>query len=242
MRTCTLSNYLVIIYINGFHTLTVTYTFHKPLAQGNTSWECVIRRCGHCKARIKLSATAAFIAEVGEHSQAPSTIQCGVTKIKAGIKRCAETTNGTTQWVLSGVLLGISEGAATNLPPINNIQRTIHRRDIPVPPPPSLPRSLPLPSPPLPPIIRLHAQVTSFYFSIVEWENPNKCLYLDPQRLHVLHNNLHIGFVTERSKLSLKYFTNCTPYTQKLVMIFSCVCTLYFPTKLKPHTLNFFVK
>ena len=138
---------------NGF-----IYTFHKPLAQGNTSWECVMGRRSHCKARIKLSATDAFVAEVGEQLHAPSTIQCEVTKIKDGIKRRTETTNSTTQQVLSGALLGISEGSAANLPPINNIRRTIrsqrqtnenlppnpqHRRDIPVlppPPPPPPPR------------------------------------------------------------------------------------------------------
>ena len=101
------------------------YTYHKPLAQGATSWECVKRRHGHCKARVKLTATDDFIEAVHEHRHPPSDVLCEVAKVKAGVKRRAETTNERTQQVLAGELMGVSEGAAANLPPLSNMRRTI---------------------------------------------------------------------------------------------------------------------
>ena len=101
------------------------YRYHKPLAQGASSWECARRRNGDCKARIKLSTVDAFIESINEHSHPPSVAQCEVAKVKANIQRRAETTNETTQQVLAGELAGVSEAAAANLPSLHHIRRTI---------------------------------------------------------------------------------------------------------------------
>ena len=101
------------------------YTYHMPLAQGASSWECARRRNGDCKTRIKLSAVDAFIESINEHSHPPSVAQCEVAKVKANIKRRAETTKKTTQQVLAGELAGVSEAAAANLPSLHHIRRTI---------------------------------------------------------------------------------------------------------------------
>ena len=106
------------------------YVCQKPLANGATSGECVKRKGsknnpGYCNAKVKLSAVDAFIEAVNEHSHPPSQTQCEVAMVKAGIKRRAENSNDTTQQVLAGELVGVSEGAAANLPSIQNIRRTI---------------------------------------------------------------------------------------------------------------------
>ena len=54
------------------------YNFHKPLADGASSWECVRRRNGDCKARLKLSATDLFVAAINDHSHPPSHTQTEV--------------------------------------------------------------------------------------------------------------------------------------------------------------------
>ena len=76
---------------NGF-----LYMFQKTLAEDKTSWECVLRRKGQCKARIKLSANGDFLEETNVHTHAPSPAQCEVAKVKANIKRRAETTQDTS--------------------------------------------------------------------------------------------------------------------------------------------------
>ena len=67
------------------------------LAEGFTSWECVERRKGKCKAKVKLTDVYDFVAEINEHTHAPSPTNCELTKIRANIKRKAETTQDTTQ-------------------------------------------------------------------------------------------------------------------------------------------------
>ena len=90
------------------------------------SWECVKRRKGNCKAQLKLSVTEVYLASVNEHSPVSSKVQCEVAKVKARTKRRAESTNETTQQVLAGELMGISESAAANLPPLHHMRRIIH--------------------------------------------------------------------------------------------------------------------
>ena len=68
------------------------YIKQKDLAEGFTSWECVERRKGKCKAKVKLTAVYDFVAEINEHTHARSPTNCELTKIRANIKRKAETT------------------------------------------------------------------------------------------------------------------------------------------------------
>ena len=54
---------------NGYH-----YLKQQDLANGLTSWECIERRKGSCKGKVKLNAIDDFIEQVKEHSHAPSVI------------------------------------------------------------------------------------------------------------------------------------------------------------------------
>ena len=87
------------------------YTFQKDLANDVQSWECVLHKSGQCKAKVKLTATGDFIAIMTEHTHPADPIKCEVVKVRAGIKRKAETTQDTTQQILAGGLHGISESA-----------------------------------------------------------------------------------------------------------------------------------
>ena len=72
------------------------YVFQKNMANNLTSWECVLRRRGQCKARIKLTVTDDFVEQTNEHTHPPNQTQCEVVKLKAGIKRQAEATFQTS--------------------------------------------------------------------------------------------------------------------------------------------------
>ena len=118
---------------NGFR-----YVFQKELSNNLQSWECVLRRKGQCKAKIKLHMNGEFVGEINEHTHPPSQDQIEVTKIKASIKRRSQATHDTPQQILRAALQNISETAAVNLPQINNLKRTIHlqRKDNNLPPTP----------------------------------------------------------------------------------------------------------
>ena len=77
------------------------YVKQKDLANGPTSWECIERRKGNCKAKVKLNAINYFVKQVQEHTHAPSSTRCELTKVHASIKRKASTTHDTTQQILS---------------------------------------------------------------------------------------------------------------------------------------------
>ena len=95
------------------------------MANNLTSWECVLRRRGQCKARIKLTVTDDFVEQTDEHTHPPNQTQCEVVKLKAGIKRQAEATFQTSQQIHANQLTGISEGAAINLPSVETLRRNI---------------------------------------------------------------------------------------------------------------------
>lgn len=105
---------------NGF-----MYVFQKTLANDVSSWECVLRRKGQCKSRIKLSVTDAFIEQTNEHTHPPSQTNCELVKVKAGIKRRAETTADPSRQILADELSAISQTAAVNLPSMDNLRRNI---------------------------------------------------------------------------------------------------------------------
>ena len=78
--------------LNGFR-----YVFQKELSNNLQPWECVLRRKGQCKAKIKLHMNGEFVGEINEHTQPPSKDQIEVTKIKASIKRRSQATHETPQ-------------------------------------------------------------------------------------------------------------------------------------------------
>ena len=84
-----------------------------------------MRRKGQCKAKVKLSVADDLIGDTNEHTHLPSQTQCEVTKMKANIKRKAETTEETSQQILGAELQNVSEGAAVVLPPMSTLRRNI---------------------------------------------------------------------------------------------------------------------
>lgn len=101
------------------------YNFQKNLANDVTSWECVLRRKGECKSKVKLSPTGEFIEQFNEHTHPPSQTACEVAKVKANIKRKAVTTQEPTQDILADTLQNVSEGAAVNLPSMATLRRNV---------------------------------------------------------------------------------------------------------------------
>ena len=105
-----------------------------------------MRRKGQCKAKVQLSVTDDLIGETNEHTHPPSQTQYEVIKMKANIKRKAETTEETSQQILGAELQNVSEGTAVVLPPMITLRRNIryqrqernlpptpfHRQNIPV--------------------------------------------------------------------------------------------------------------
>ena len=105
------------------------YVKQKDLANGLTSWECVDRRKGSCKAKLKLDPLDNFVEEINEHTHVPSAINCELSKVRANIKRKASTTQETAQQILGTELTYITDAAAVNLPSVTNLRRNIrHQR------------------------------------------------------------------------------------------------------------------
>ena len=72
------------------------YLFKKMLANDVSCWECILRRKGaQCNASTKLSATDEFIGHNNDHTHPPSQTEVEITKVKAIIKRKAESTVDT---------------------------------------------------------------------------------------------------------------------------------------------------
>ena len=102
------------------------YVYQKDLANGVESWECEQRRKNTCKAKVKMQYDR-IVGRVNEHSHAPNRTKVEVTKVRADMKRRAETTVDAPQRILSDGLAYASADAAVNLPPIENIRRAIRR-------------------------------------------------------------------------------------------------------------------
>ena len=92
------------------------------------TWECVERRRGNCKAKVKLNAIDDFVDQVQEHTHAPSATRCELTKVRASIKRKASTTHETTQQILGTELANLTPAGAVNLPNLSNLRRSIRRQ------------------------------------------------------------------------------------------------------------------
>ena len=109
--------------INGYQ-----YVKQKDLANGLASWECIERRKGNCKAKVKLSTIDDFVKQVQEHTHAPSATRCELTKVRANIKRKASTTHDTTPQILGTELAILTPTTAVNLPNLSNLRHNIRRQ------------------------------------------------------------------------------------------------------------------
>lgn len=101
------------------------YVFQKRLANDIKSFECVMRRSGQCKAKLKVDLLGEVVATLNEHTHPPSETKCEVVRLKSQIKDQAETTRDTPQQVLADALGNASETALVNLPRIEHLRRTI---------------------------------------------------------------------------------------------------------------------
>ena len=101
------------------------YFFQKTLANDVSSWECSLRRKGQCKARVKLTSDDQFIEQTNEHTHPPSETNCEMARVKAEIKRRAETSNDTSRQILAGELGGVTETTIVNLQPMETLRRNI---------------------------------------------------------------------------------------------------------------------
>ena len=77
----------------------------KDSANGLTSWECIQRRNGNCKAKMKLNAIDDLVQE---HTHALSDTRCELTNIRTSIKRKSSTTHDTTQQILGTELANLT--------------------------------------------------------------------------------------------------------------------------------------
>lgn len=105
-----------------------TYLFQKTLANEVQSYECVLRRKGQCKAKVKLSADNEFLNQLNDHTHPPSQTKVEATKVKAKVKERASTSNETPQQVLAAELQNVTEAAIVSLPCLNNVRRNIRRQ------------------------------------------------------------------------------------------------------------------
>ena len=74
---------------------------------------------------IKLDIDDEIIRDVNLHTHAPSQTQVEVAKVKANIKRKAQTTTDTSQQILGAELRNISQDAAANIPSTSTLRRNI---------------------------------------------------------------------------------------------------------------------
>ena len=104
------------------------YVFQKTLANDVKCYECVLRRKGECKAKIKLTPEDNFLNQLNEHTHLPSQTKIEVEKVKARVKERAENTNDTSHQILGAELQNMNESTTVNLPALNNMRRNIRRQ------------------------------------------------------------------------------------------------------------------
>ena len=102
------------------------YVFQKQLADDVESWECTERRKKTCKARVKLDNDR-IIDRVNDHTHAPNQTRVETAKVRATMKRSAETTLDAPNRIISDSLAQASDAVAVNMPSLDNVRRTIRR-------------------------------------------------------------------------------------------------------------------
>ena len=93
------------------------------LGTENVSPKGLRRKGNQCKAMIKVDIDKEIIRKVNLHTHAPSQMQVEVAKVKANIKRKAQTTTDTLQQILGAELRNISQEAAANIPSTSTLRR-----------------------------------------------------------------------------------------------------------------------
>ena len=102
------------------------YVVQKEPSNNLQSWECVLRRKGQCKAKVKLHMNGEPVEESNEHTHPSLQVEIEVTKAKASVKRRSQATHDTPRQIVGAAFQNMLETAAVILPQINNLKRTIH--------------------------------------------------------------------------------------------------------------------
>ena len=103
------------------------YVFQKKLINEVQTWECVDRRKNKgCKARVKIDNDR-IIDRVNIHTHAPNPTQVETKKVRAAMKRRAETTLDAPHRILSDGLAQASEAVVVNMPTLDNVKRALRR-------------------------------------------------------------------------------------------------------------------
>ena len=198
------------------------YVVQKEPSNNLQSWECVLRRKGQCKAKVKLHMNGEPVEESNEHTHPSLQVEIEVTKIKASIKRRSQATHDTPQQILGAALQNISETAAVNLPQINNLKRTIHsqRKDNDLPPTPLRREDIP--------VLPERYQVTKageqfLIFDSGVGDNERILIFATQQGIRFLSNNSH-WFMDGTFKLCPEIFYQIyTIRTLNNNQVFPCV-------------------
>lgn len=102
------------------------YILKKRLANDFTSWKSVLRRKGHCKARVKFDINDDFVEQTNQYTCPLSQINCEFVKVRARIMWRATEAVMTKAQTLADQLARVSEDAAINLPVVENLRQNIH--------------------------------------------------------------------------------------------------------------------
>ena len=95
------------------------------MANDLPSWECVLRRKGHCKARVRIDLNDHFVEQTNQHTYPSSQTNCKVAKVRPGIKQRSTENVMTNQQILAEQLTRTSEGAEINLAVVENLRQNI---------------------------------------------------------------------------------------------------------------------
>lgn len=202
------------------------YVHRRNNANGFSTWECILRRKGsQCNAKVRVSPNDEVVEQTNEHSHPPSEVECLVTKVKAGIKRRAETTEEPAQQVIAAELGNISEGTAANLPSLSTIRRNIRhiRQDRDLLPNPISRADIPE----LPPQYTVTANGDPFLiFDSGVGDQERFFVFASPQALQLLANSEH-WYADGTFKVCPEVFYQLyTVHGQRNGAIFPCVFAL----------------
>ena len=188
------------------------YILQKKLANDFTSWECILRRKGHCKARVKLDPNDDFMEQTNQHTHPPNQTNCEVAKVRAGIKRHA------------------TEGTAINLPAVENLCRNIRsarqERNLP---------ALPITIAAIP-VVPIEFQTTTSGDQFLFFDGGAGAA----DRMHLLQFkqdsclfNRKIGAEMVLLTSAQRYFASCTLFTCNAMVEFFLASLLSYPIKPK---------
>ena len=214
------------------------YVHRRKLADGCSTWECILRRKGtQCNSKIKLSPNGEFVEHTNDHTHPPSQTECAGTKVKANIRRRAETTEETTQQIWATELRNVSEGVAANLPSIDTLRRNVRhsRQDRDLPPNPIRREDIPA----LPPAYNITTNGDPFLvLDSGVGDHERMFIFASPQGLQFLADSEH-WYADGTFKVCPEVFYQLyTVHGQRNGRIFPCVFAL-LPNK-NENTYNTF--